>query len=55
MGVVGVLEQVVGLKDVVGLHPVLGDGLDEVADILQLEGSRWQSGVGGELGVWVEL
>lgn len=45
--VVGVLEQVVGLKDIVGLHPVLGDGLDEVADVLQLEGSRQRSGVGG--------
>lgn len=45
MRVVGVLEQVVGLKDIVGLHPVLGDGLDEVADVLQLDGSRKRSGV----------
>ena len=56
---VGVLEQVVGLKDIVGLHPVLGDGLDEVADVLQLEGSRWPSGVGGGAGGhgrgWVEV
>lgn len=36
MCVVGVLEQVVGFKDVVGLHPILGDGLDEVANVLQL-------------------
>lgn len=41
LGVVGVLEQVIGLKDVMGLHPILGDGLDEVAYILQLEGSQW--------------
>ena len=32
--VVGVLEQVVGLKDIVGLHPVLGDGLDDPTPIL---------------------
>lgn len=47
MRVVGVLEQVVGLKDVMGLHPVLGDGLDEVADVFQLEGNRWWSVRGG--------
>lgn len=46
---VGVLKQVVGLKNVVRLHPVLGDGLDEVADVFQLEGSRRQS-VEGERG-----
>ena len=46
LGVVGVLEQVICLKDVMGLHPVLGDGLDEVAYVLQLEGSRRQSVVG---------
>lgn len=40
LGVVGVLKQVIGLKYVVGLHPVLGGGLDEVAYVLQLEGSR---------------
>lgn len=46
LGMVGVLEQVICLKDVVGLHPILGDGLDEVAYVLQLEGSGRQS-VGG--------
>lgn len=51
MRVVGVLEQVVGFKDIVGLHPVLGDGLDEVADVLQLEGSRQRSGAGAGGGV----
>ena len=44
---VGVLKQVVGLKNVMGLHPILGDGLDEVADVLQLEGGTWWS-LGGE-------
>lgn len=58
--VVGVLEQVVGFKDIVGLHPVLGDGLDEVADVLQLEGSRQRSGAGAGGGGgrgrgWVEV
>lgn len=56
MCVVGVLEQVVGFKDVVGLHPILGDGLDEVANVLQLEGRgaavRDWEGCGG--GDWVE-
>lgn len=46
---VGVLKQVVGLKNVVGLHPILGDGLDEVADVFQLEGSGRRS-VEGERG-----
>lgn len=44
MGVVGVLKQVIGLKDVMGLHPILGNGLDEVANVLQLEGSRQRQG-----------
>lgn len=35
---VGVLEQVIGLKDVVGPHPILSDGFDEVTYVLQLEG-----------------
>ena len=55
MRVVGVLEQVVGLKDIVGLHPVLGEGLDEVADVLQLDGSRQRSGVWGRGRGWVEV
>lgn len=37
---VGVLEQVICLKDVMGPHPILGDGLDEVAYVLQLEGEQ---------------
>lgn len=41
LGMISVLKQVIGLKDVVGLHPIFGDGLDEVAYILQLEGSQW--------------
>ena len=47
---VGVLKQVIGLENVVGLHPILGDGLDEVADVFQLEGSRRQSVEGGRVG-----
>lgn len=38
--VVGVLEEVVGLEDVVGLHPVARDGPQEVPDVLQLRGGR---------------
>lgn len=36
--VVRVLEQVIGLKDVVWLHPVALDGAEEVPDVLQLWG-----------------
>jgi hypothetical protein len=33
---VGVFKQVVGLKDVVGFHPILGNGFDEITYVLQL-------------------
>ena len=35
---VPVLKQVVGLKDVVGLHAVGQDAFDEVPEVLQLQG-----------------
>lgn len=36
LGMVGVLKQVVGLKDVMGLHPILGNGFNEITYVLQL-------------------
>lgn len=33
---VGVLKQVVGLKDVMGLHSILGNGFNEITYVLQL-------------------
>lgn len=42
--VVGVLKEVVGLEDVVGLHPIARDGPQEVPDVLQL--------CTGQLGAW---
>ena len=37
---VPVFKQVVGLKDVVGLHAVGQDGFDEVPEVLQLQGGE---------------